>query len=474
MSGDGSVRKALSGELSGLDNETTFTAIEFDATGGSVWTVTRDENGTPGARRSPLSPLPADDLDSFYTHAIESLPGQRLALVVRSARRYPADLVSVLRDRLDVQILDCETPLATLLRDTIRLSPLTIPYELVVLKRVPAGRPDAGRLRLDSTLLFPKDASSGFHAEVMVRCAPTDDRGTVFAVVTRVPVPGAPPSARRFGRIEVQSGTVPPGVHRLTAWLARPGHVRFELSGAPIALAQETRSWREITSDVPDRLADPYPVHLVCAIEVSGDERLVGLRIERLIDLIAEADTGSRPLKVSVVAYGPHSVEGTVPEEPATALTWATTPDLATRALRGLRGRKPRAREYPRAAQLECALAEITARLTLKEGRPTLVTAGSRPPHPQRVDGHTEIIPCRNRVSWQAQLRELDRLRGEHGGLTLGAICDKNAIGKIWRDLGRDAIEEVDVVDKTAFAARLRLRDPAWAVPFPLIEERGT
>jgi hypothetical protein len=471
MNGDESVHKALSDELTGLANGAAFTIVEFGTGGGSVWTVTRDENGTPTARRSSLPDPPVDDLDAFYTDEVEPLLGQRLALVAWSAPGYPADLVTTICDRRHARTLGCATPLGILLREAIKLSPLTIAYELVVLKQEPTGRPDAGRLRLESIPLFPKDASSGFHAEVTVRCAPTDERGTVFAVVTRVPVPGAPPSASRFGRIEIQSGAVQPGVHRLTAWLVRPGHTRFELAGVPVALARETRPWKEITGDIPDRLSDPHPVHLVCAVEMSGGENRLNLRIDRLAELIAEVDTGSRPLKVSVVAYGPHSVEETVPEEPATALVWATTTDLAVRALRGLRGREPKKHEYPRAAQLECALSEIVARLTPRDGRPALVTAGSRPPHPPRVDRHSEIIPCRRRVDWRRQLDQLGRVTR---GITFGALCDKDAVGEIWRDLGRDVIEEVDVVDASAFAERLRLRDPVRAVPFPLIEQRGT
>ena len=102
-----------------------------------------------------------------------------------------------------------------------------------------------------------------------------------------------------------------------------------------------------------------------------------------------------------------------------------------------------------------------------RDGRPVLVTAGTRPPHPDRVDIHSEIIPCPKRVSWQ---RVLSNLCETLPDLKLGALCNAGAVGTIWSSLGRDAIEEVDgVVDVPAFAAKLGLRGSAETVPFPLV-----
>jgi hypothetical protein len=466
MSGDESVHAALSAELATLANSAAFTIIEFGADGGWAWTVSRDENGTPGARRSPLPAVGAQDVDGFYHAEVERLISARLALIACTAADHPVALAGMLSARHSAPVYECQSAISPLLREAIRLSPLTVPYELVVLKQTAPGQPDAGRLSLRSILLFPKGAESGFPASVDVRCAPTDERGTVFAVVTRVPVPGGPPSARRFGRIEIQSGAVPPGPRKLTARLVRPGHVQFELDGIAIQLKPESRPWLEIVRDLPDRLASPYPIHLICVIEVSGGSTRLGHRIEQLENLIGETDNGARPLRVSVLAYGPHSVERRVAEEPVVTLAWATTGEQAVRALRGLKEYQPHEQEYPRAAQLECALREIAANLDLRYGRPVLVTAGARPPHPPRVDRHTEIIPCRHRVSWR---EELDRLLTVPGGLRFGALCDSDAVGEIWRALGRDAIEEVEVVDALAFTTRLGLREPVQAVPFPLI-----
>jgi hypothetical protein len=259
----------------------------------------------------------------------------------------------------------------------------------------------------------------------------------------------------------------------------RPGHTQFELAGTPLQLSKEKRSWQQISGTIPERLAVPDPVHLICAIEISGGAERLIQRVRRLEEIISAADTGGRPLKTSVVAYGPHAVEPTATEEPATTLAWAKTPDQAIRELRGLLSRSPQEHEYPRAAQLECALHEIAAKLTpgdkrtelVTVRRTALVTAGSRPPHPPAVDLRTEIIPCRLRLNWRSELHELTR---RAAGLRFGALCDTDAIGEIWRHLGQDAIGEVKAVEAAAFVERLGLREPSHAIPFPLIRQRGT
>ena len=471
MSGDESVREALSAELERPARDITFTIVEFSAGGGSVWTVARDEHGTPRARRSALPDPPAEGLEAFYAREISPLLGSRLALIGCSTPDYPADLVTLLSERHHARVYDCRNPLEGPLREAIEGSPLTVPYELVVLKREVVGPSGTGRLSLHSVPLFPLGASSGYHAEVTVRCAPTDEHGTVFAVVTRIPVSNGRAADRQFGLIETRSGVLAPGVHKLTAWLVRPGHTRFERAGVPVKLTRETRPWQQILRGMPDHLPAPDPSHLTCAVEVSGGAKRLKDRLDRLINVITTAEGGGRPLKVSVVAYGPHSVERAVREEPVAVLAWATSADRAIGALRGLMGRTAQEHEYTRAAQLECALRVIVDNLAGSEGRLALVTAGSRPPHPPRVDRHTEILPCPHGVSWES---ELDRLLKTARGVTLGALCDRDARGEIWRELGHDAIAQLDAVDSADFTERLGLRESAQAVPFPLfVEQRG-
>jgi hypothetical protein len=470
MSADESVHEALSAELERPAPDNTFTIVEFDKDGISIWTVVRDDYGTPRASRSRLPALSAGDLGDFYDREMKPLLGRRLAVIARCAPDYPAELVGLVSERHHAPVRDCG-PVEPLLRHAIENSPLSVPYDLVVLRQEQGGRDPAGRLRLHSVPLFPLRASSGYHAEVTVRCAPTDEYGTVLAVVTRIADPRGRASDRRFGLIEVRSGAMAPGVHTLTAWLARPGHTMFDVAGEPLQLTRETRSWQQILAAIPDRPPSAQPIHLICAVEVSGGAKALKDRVSRLVNVITASDDGSRPLTVSVIAYGPHSVERSVREEPVAVLSWARSADRAIAALRGLDGGSRPQREYQRAAQVECALRSIADNLTVSDGRAVLVTAGSRPPHPPRVDRHTEILPCPHGVSWRT---ELDRLHKQARDLALGALCDKDAAGEIWRELGYDAIAHVETVDTAEFAERIGLRDPAMAVPFPLfVEQRG-
>jgi len=466
MRGDELALEALSAELAQLANGASFTAAEFTVHGVTLWTVARDDKGTPERPRyMEFADVPETDpaaLADFYAKRLAPRLGRRLVLVARSRADYPAHLLALLLDKRHVPVYECQTPLKDHIRGAITVSPLRVGYELVVLRRE-----EDGHLAPDLRQLFPQDAYSGYSTDLTVQCAPTDDRGTVFAVMIREHAAGATPASPRLRPIEIQSAKVPPGEYAVSAQLIRPGHVVFH--GLPVQLVRESRTWREIMQTVPKRLPAPRPAHLVCMLEVSGPEHLEH-RIERLEELIGEAEASGLQLKVSLVTYGPHSVERAVPEEPATVVAWATRSDLAVRKLGELKGRVPAENEYPRAAQVECALRLVAGRFTGRDpgrdGKPVLVTAGTRPPHPDRVDIHTEIIPCRDRVSWQKMFSSLCETFPD---LKFGALCNAGAVGNVWSSLGRDAIEEVEVVDVSAFAAKLGLRDPVRAVPFPLI-----
>lgn len=463
MNGDDeAVRNALSIELARLEDGAAFTVIEFGANGFVVWHVCRDENGTPQATMSALPASSVADPQAFYHEQLGPLLEDAGPLVVcGSLSEPPADVLDLLRTAHGAPVYACGTPAETLLREAIREAPLTRWYELVVLRQEPTGHPEAGRLRLHSRQLFPPGARLGHSSDPFrISCAPTDDRGTVFAVVTR--------EGRRFRPISVQSAMLKPGDYELNAVLTRPGRVKLE--GLPAELRAEQRPWSEIVRTVPDRLVSPQPVHLVCAIEVSGGKQHLQRRIDRLEELIASADAGGQWLAVSLVSYGPHSVERFVREEPAAVLAWATTSERALSALRGLAERTPAEGEYLRAAQLECALATVASRLSDRDGRPVLVTVGARPPHPPRVDIRTEIIPCPDRTDWHGPLY---RLRGVRG-ITFGALCDQDACGEIWRELGQNALAALEVVDMDCFAVSLGLREPVQAVAFPLIDQGGT
>jgi hypothetical protein len=464
MSGDKSVLDALATELEGLENDSTFKVVEFAASEVTVWTISRDAWGTPTPRFTALPDVPAADPTDFYYDQLLPLLGGRLLLVSLTTLSYPRDVVQLVRDEHNVPVHNCLTSVKEHIRTVITASPLRTFYELVVLRQEAAGQ-----LALDLHPLFPPDAHSGYATDLRIQCAPTDEHGTVFAVVTRQPaangIPTAPP---RPHPIEIQSVVVAPGTYDVRAVLARPGHVNFQ--GLPVKLAPDPRRLQDIVRTVPRQLRASDAPHLVCMLELSGGPQSLAERIERLESLIDTAAAGGRPLKVSLVTYGPHAVERNVTEVPATTLAWATTSTLAVLKLREVKGHQAHEKEYGRAAQVECALREVIGRLTVRDGNPVLVTVGSRPPHPPKVDLATEIIPCHGKVRWQD---ELGRLRTGVPELRFGALYGKGAVGDIWRELGRDAHAEVDVVDMPTFAAQLGLRGPVPAVPFPIIGQRG-
>jgi hypothetical protein len=464
MSRDESVLDALATELERLENDAIFNVVEFDTNGVTVWTISRDAWGTPTPRYTALTDTPGADPTSFYHDRLLPLLGGRLVFVALTTLSYPRDVVQLLRDEHHVPVFNCLSPVKDHIRSVITASPLRTYYELLVLRQEPDGR-----LELDLHPLFPPDASSGYLTDLRIRCAPADDHGTVFAVVVRHPsAHGVPSAPSRPHPVEIQSAVVAPGTYDVRAVLARPGHVDFQ--GLPLRLERDKRKLQEIVRMVPRQLKVSAGAHLVCMLEVSGGSEPLEQRVERLEALIGTAEADGRPLKVSLVTYGPHAVERNVAEDSATTLAWATTSALAVRKLREVKGHRVHEREYNRAAQVECALREVTSRLTGRDGNPVLVTVGSRPPHPPKVDLATEIIPCRGKVSWQD---ELNRLRSSLPELRFGALFGQGAVGEIWRELGRDAHAEVDVVDMPMFAGQLGLRGPVQAVPFPIIWQSG-
>jgi hypothetical protein len=456
---DDPVDHALAAALAELTEGAVFNVAEFGIDGVVVWEVGRDDNGTPQARqRSPLPASPATDPEIFYEQRLAPLigGGSRLLIVCSTADERPNDMFEMLtRARRDAPVYSSATPLAGHLRDVIRDSPLTRWYELVLLRQTRSRR-----LRMDGHPLFPPGAQRGYRQPFLIRCEPGDSRGTVFAVVTR--------ENRRFQIVSLQSGDIPPGVYEPAAILTRPGHVVFE--GLPALLRAEQRSWSEIVAAVPAKLDRPPSVHLVVMIEVSCTNRQLAHRIDRVEQLIRSAGGASGGLSVSLVSYGPHAFDHQEHEEAATVLAWATTSDRALTVLRGLRSRTPPDDEYPRAAQLECALAEVASRLTGRDGRPALVTVGSRPPHPPRVDIRTEIIPCPERKDWRWSLEQLCAMPD----ISFGVLSDQGASGEIWKRLGREAREPLSVVEVSRFAADIGLFGSPQYVPFPLINEEGT
>lgn len=459
------VYQALFDRITRLTKNKRLTIAEFPVNGEPVvWRVHRDENGTPLATRRPVEAAALEDPGAFGR-----LVGPDL--IVRAGDESPERLPAVLADRGQVPAYDCQTPLEQLLREAIRLSPLVVAYELALLSEAPGGRPGAERLEITGHPLFSIGASHGDRAQVRVRIEPTGSGETSLAVVTRDPRPHVPPKDQAFRPVQIQFAAIPAGTWELTAELARPGRVVF--GGLPVELSRSagpspqllTSAWESLRRRVPERLPKTEPVHLICLIEVCGGGDLLQLRIDRLVKLVNVAEAASRQLAVSVIAYGPHSVTWAMDDEPPSVRAWAAPADQAEQVLQGLAVRRPDEREYLRAAQLECALAWLANYLTDHEGRPVLVAAGGRPPHPHRMDPRTQIIPCPDRVNWRPHV---DRL--EEVGTAFGVLRDKRWQGDIWQVLGQKVTATVnDAVDMQDFAAALGLREPGQAVPLPLI-----
>jgi hypothetical protein len=472
---DDDVHEALSDELGRLSGRATFTVAEFAAGAVSIFEVSRDEHGTPAAVRWRYAcqdgALQAEEDDRWSAAMADPESFDRSVaprLIVRTPQPLADGVSSLLSGlRPEVPVYTCRASLPELLRAAVRESPLVLGYELAVLKRVqdgPAG--PARRLVLTGQPLFSPGETQGRQVSIRVTCEPTDDEGTAFAVVTREPRPDLPRQAQRLRPLQIQAAVVPPGSYDLTAVLARPGQVRFQ--GLPAALGSPDRSWEELERLVPEQLATHAPVHLVCLIEVCGGDERLKQRLYRLEELITRAQTGARPLRVSVVAYGAHGVAWKVEDTAPEIRAWAAPGGEAINALRGLVGRRTDEREYQRAAQLECALALVRERLAATGGRPVIVTAGGRPAHPPGLDTSSLIIPC---PDWVDGMSELGRLLSVPG-IRLGALRGPTCRGGIWDQLGRHAVATVDdAVDMDSFAAGLGLCVAAQTVPFPVIEQ---
>lgn len=474
---DQEVQDALSGELERLTGDAAFTVAEFAADAATIFQVYRDEHGTPtaitwrywsdaGARivaehePDPWSMTTADP-EQFYRRAAPRF-------IVCTADPLSGGLRGLLPGPRKVPVYQCESPLRDLLLSAMRDSPLVLGYELAVLKRGPTGHPGAERPVLTGYPLFEPGDTRGSQASVRVRVEPTDGEGTTLAVITRERRPELPRQAWRMQPLHVQAAVIPAGRYLLTAVLTRPGRVRFLAEPHLPPLGDSSRSWDELEHRLPGQLTAQAAVHMVYLIELCGGDDRLQQRIDRLEELVTEAQTDARPLRVSVVAYGAHGVAWKVDDRPPEIRAWAVPGDEAIKALRGLPGRRMDSREYQGAAQLECALQLLREHLIAADGRPVIVTAGGRPAHPPGLDTTWQLIPCPDWVDGASELDWLLRLPG----ITFGALRDPKCRGGIWERLGRDAMATVDdAVDMESFAAQLGLCVAVQTVPFPVLEQ---
>jgi hypothetical protein len=214
------------------------------------------------------------------------------------------------------------------------------------------------------------------------------------------------------------------------------------------------------------------PSHLICMVEVSGTGQEIE-RLDRIRQLVGVACEANSELRMSLISYGSHSVSTRLREWPVTVLAWDSTSSVLLRQLSNLEEGNAASDEYLLAAQIECALAEVTRRLSETEGRAALITAGSRPAFPLRMIRDSRTLPCPKRNDWRAILAEL------HGrGTTFGAIHDHgyeydycgrpvDTLNDIWAELGMDANATVAEIDIYRFAGALGLLSPDETKPYP-------
>ena len=483
----------LTREIARLPVGNALTIAEFAAPGVTVWKVRPDSSGIPRVRywrydwsslRSwdalsegeVLDRIRPEDETRIVLARIGPQPTARQANGADPDERDADRGYGIARDKYpQAAAFRAAVCVDDLLSEATALVPLpsSLWYELVVVRRR-----HSGRLELTAEQLFLPGATRGDTRPFTIRCAASDEHGTAFAVVAR-------DAALSFELVYMASGRIPPGTYEVTARLLRPGLVRFE--GLPATLLPDSRTWLDIRAALPDTLDVIAPPHLIVAVERCGPADVVRARVDRAAQLVDQVRLASGSVTCSLLSYATHSHHRSAPDEPVTVLAWQENKaHLLERHLRSLHERDPAPVLYPRAAQVECMLAEVARRLREPEAasvrrRPVLVTVGNKPAFPHRIDPRTGIIPCPARNDWRAISRGL---ADDHRGMAFGVIRDDDntdgedrsadPAGDIWRRLGADGSASLDAFDPRRFAIGLgMLSATAQHVPLPLANFEG-
>jgi hypothetical protein len=330
-------------------------------------------------------------------------------------------------------------------------------YELVLLRR---GR--SGRLELTAQQLFEPGAKRDDSQTFQVYCEPSGPAGTTFAVAAR-------DRLSLSGLVTMVSAKVPPGPYTLTAVLRRPGSVAFE--GLPVPPREDPRSWADVRGTVPERVGEFGSVHLIVAVEICGPKHQVDAHLDRVGQLVRSVATGAEgPVRFSLLAYGAHPHDPKLDDDPVDVVAWEAG-DQAVLARLPMVAERARARpdRYTRAANIECMLEKIASLLQGDgDGRPVLVTVGSRRAFPAWGDRATETLPCPRHRDWRLFLQYLSE---DHPQMTFGSIYGGDLEAEEWLRLGADASADLIALDAWQFAAALRLLRPAAEhVPFPMVD----
>ncbi len=481
------IMSGLAEDIARLTEDSALMIVEFHAAKITYWRIRPDSSGVPGVRYKSRTWDSLQISNDFNEDALaESMrPGDGTALVMaRTGARIPGSPEDRDADRA-FDIARAAFPHARafysvsciedLLDEAIGRVPLpaSVWYELVVLRRTPSGR-----LEVTSQQLFLPEERPGATRTFAVRCEPSDESGTVFAVAARN-------EAFEFQLLTMKSARIPTGAYTVTATLRRPGVVSF--TGLPVKLRDDARNWLDVVAAVPDRLDVVGPAHAIVAIEACGLPDDFDTRIERARQLVEDIRRGTDGLvRLSLVSYAAHLHQRRTLDPQVRVLAWAEPdPHVVDQRLDWLRDRGPVDSGRARAAQIECMLEVVARRLRAPEaalaGRPVLVTIGGRQSFPHRIDPATRIFPCPRQQDWRALLLGMKQ---NHPGLALAAIRDGAAgfedpfaddpADEVWRQLGTDSYARAAVFDPRRLAVDVGLRSPTMQyLPFPLAISEG-
>ncbi len=430
--------------------------------------IERDRHGTPAYHHAGTIPWDNDALGEDIVvpgaRALYVAEPDRPIVLIHQPGAHPRfdELASSARRRSDagtsVREYHFDGDVDRAIREAIARSPIAAAYELVALHQT-----ESGELRPDNVPLFPSGTGVGALVQVVITCPPSDDHGTVLALLS-FPDPGpAPPETAVITRdlepqddpMLVTCAKVPPGRYILTAELLGPGAVR--LTGLPAEPRPDPRPWREIMAAVPERVQPLQPAHLIFAIEADAPGPVMNGRFAAAEAVINAVENTGTQVSVSIVLYGWQSVPGFGSASSPMWLAWRVGIRQALAALGGnpiLLAASP-----GQHSDIDKALQLIADRLDSdpSEGQVALVTIGLRSP--------TRY--------WR---RQFDRLVAQQPGLVLGAIMDKKETADApvlvpheWGTLGRNASALISNPNLRQFAAGLGLTAPSpTPVPFPL------
>lgn len=489
----GMLREVLTDATDKVTGSGRLTVVEIGATGIAVFEVRADRLGTlecQAARPSigwtesaQMLSATADELRFQLAGGLADVDRERLwatlAPAVAATVRASSDPVVfvctapgwavperaaalLLGEHEAAQFVRSEGALVPeLLQELISGSALRQPYELVMA----VVHPQTRRVMLKSRQLFPVGARIGDRTTFTVRCAPSDEYGTVFAVTTwhdRVP-----------HHLSVDSIRLRPGLHRVRAVLVGPGQVEFT---EPRGVTADQRTWSELMDAIPAQLPAPIAaVDLICGIELGGgdsalvDERLKVIR--RLLSDLSEECPEPDRVRVAVLGYGDHPFDARQDGNRIIFGAWLAS---LAEALDSVSKFRHLGQGYPAAAALEDMLSQVVGRLgptasaPVPARRTVLLTIGGRPPHPPSANVRS-ILPCPRGLNWDQLLRKLER----YPDLSRIAVVDRlpTGNGTVWHRLGAHRMYELAQADPRQLGTDIGVLVPdVHRLPFPLMK----